>query len=71
MTAWSASKHSLSRSQFETNLSQLARGETGGWRERLMAELDGREEGSVQNGELVSGMPQSPTLVDAGHYRER
>ncbi len=41
------------------------------WRERLMAELDGREEGFVQNGELVNGMPQSPTLVDAGHYRER
>ena len=41
------------------------------WRERLMSELDGREEGFVQNGALVSGMPQSPTLVDAGHYRER
>ena len=41
------------------------------WRERLMAELDGREEGFVQNGELVNGMLQSPTLVDAGHYRER
>ena len=41
------------------------------WRERLIAELDGREEGFVQNGKLVSGMPQSPTLVDAGQYRER
>ena len=41
------------------------------WRERLMAELDGREEGFVQNGKLVSGMPQSPTLVNAGQYRER
>ena len=44
---------------------------TAYWRERLMAELDGREEGFIQNGALVSGMPQSPTLVDAGHYRER
>ena len=41
------------------------------WRERLIAELDCREEGFVQNGDLVSGLPQSPTLVDAGHYRER
>ena len=41
------------------------------WRERLMAELDGREEGFVQNGELAAGQPQGPTLVDAGRYRER
>ena len=36
-----------------------------------MAELDSREEGFVQNGELVAGQPQSPTLMDAGQYRER
>ena len=41
------------------------------WRSRLIEELTGREEGLVQNGDLVVGCPQSPTLVNEGHYQER
>ena len=41
------------------------------WRARLIAELDGREEGYVQNGNLEVGRPISPTLAEAGRYRER
>lgn len=41
------------------------------WRERLIAELDGREEGFVQDGALIVGRPQHPTLQDAGTYLER
>ncbi len=36
------------------------------WRTRLIAELDGREEGFVQGGDLVAGRPQRPTLAHAG-----
>jgi len=41
------------------------------WRERLIEELAGREEGFVQDGALVAGRPQRPTLTDAGVYRKR
>ena len=41
------------------------------WRARLMEELAGREEGFVQDGELVVGRPQSPTLVSVGRYQAR
>jgi len=41
------------------------------WRERLIAELAGREEGFVQGDALVAGRPQGPTLADAGQYRVR
>ncbi|MEZ4621629.1 MAG: arylsulfatase [Caldilineaceae bacterium] len=41
------------------------------WRERLLGELTGREEGFVQNGALVAGRPQSPTLSDTGRYKVR
>lgn len=41
------------------------------WRQRLIAELTGREEGFVRNGELVPGRPQSPTLTNAGQYHAR
>jgi len=41
------------------------------WRARLAEELAGREEGFVQNGALVVGRLQSPTLAGAGTYRER
>ncbi len=41
------------------------------WRARLAEELEGREEGFAQNGALVVGRPQSPTLAGAGIYRER
>ncbi|NKB65931.1 MAG: arylsulfatase [Candidatus Latescibacteria bacterium] len=41
------------------------------WRSRLQEELAGREEGFVQDGELVAGRPQSPTLSGAGRYMER
>ncbi|MCB2026849.1 MAG: hypothetical protein KDG56_18935, partial [Ottowia sp.] len=41
------------------------------WRARLVEELTGREEGFVQNGELVVGRPQSPTLADVGRYAAR
>ncbi|MEZ4679310.1 MAG: sulfatase-like hydrolase/transferase [Caldilineaceae bacterium] len=41
------------------------------WRERLLGELTGREEGFVQNGALVAGRPQSPTLSDPGRYKVR
>lgn len=40
-------------------------------RERLIAELDGREEGYVQGGDLAVGRRVSPTLVEAGRYLER
>jgi arylsulfatase len=41
------------------------------WRARLLDELAGREEGFVQDGALVAGRPQRPTLTDAGRYRAR
>ena len=41
------------------------------WRSRLIEELAGREEGFVQDGNLVVGRAQSPTLVNAGWYQER
>jgi arylsulfatase A-like enzyme len=41
------------------------------WRGRLIEELAGREEGFVQDGDLVVGRPQSPTLVNVGHYQQR
>lgn len=43
----------------------------GFWRQRLVQELAGREEGFVQNGQLVTGCAQSPTLAHAGRYGER
>jgi len=36
------------------------------WREKLIRELCGREEGFVQDGKLVAGRPQSPTLRHVG-----
>lgn len=36
------------------------------WRHRLIAELDGREEGFVAEGKLVAGRPQKPLLAHAG-----
>ena len=36
------------------------------WREKLVQELVGREEGFVQDGKLIVGRPQSPTLKHAG-----
>lgn len=41
------------------------------WREHLITELEGREEGFVQNGELVVGCKQSTTLKDAGWAMDR
>ena len=41
------------------------------WRQRLIQELSGREEGFVQDGQLMTGRPQSSTLTDAGYYRTR
>jgi arylsulfatase A-like enzyme len=41
------------------------------WRDRLIIELEGREEGFVQDGALVVGRPQSPTLINAGRWQER
>lgn len=41
------------------------------WRDRLIEELSGREEGFVQGGSLIAGRPQSPTLSDPGRYGER
>ena len=41
------------------------------WRSRLITELAGREEGFVQNGELVVGQTQIPTLANAGRYQAR
>ncbi len=41
------------------------------WRNRLVVELSGREEGFVREGVLVVGQSQSPTLVDAGRYAQR
>lgn len=41
------------------------------WQERLIQELEGREEGFVQEGKLVVGRPQSPTLSEPGHYQPR
>jgi arylsulfatase A-like enzyme len=39
---------------------------TAMWRARLVQELEGREEGYVQNGQLVTGRPASPILKEAG-----
>ncbi|MGB9596250.1 MAG: sulfatase/phosphatase domain-containing protein, partial [Candidatus Poribacteria bacterium] len=36
------------------------------WREKLILELANREEGFVQDGKLITGRPQSPTLRHAG-----
>jgi arylsulfatase A-like enzyme len=36
------------------------------WRARLAQELEGREEGYVQDGQLVTGRPVSPGLKSAG-----
>jgi len=36
------------------------------WRQRLARELEGREEGYVQDGKLIAGRPQKPTLSHAG-----
>jgi arylsulfatase A-like enzyme len=41
------------------------------WRAHLIAELEGREEGFVHNGELVVGCQQSATLKDAGWPMDR
>ncbi len=41
------------------------------WRSQLIEELQGREEGFVQNNDLVVGRPQSPTLSDPGRYQAR
>lgn len=41
------------------------------WRQRLITELSGREEGFVRDRALVAGRPQSPTLSDPGRYRAR
>jgi arylsulfatase A-like enzyme len=41
------------------------------WRERLIGELDGREEGFIQVGQLTAGRPQGPTLSGAGRYAPR
>ncbi|MEZ4867765.1 MAG: arylsulfatase [Caldilineaceae bacterium] len=41
------------------------------WRQRLMEELQGREEGFVQDGELVVGRPQQATLSNPGCYGAR
>lgn len=41
------------------------------WRERLIQELAGREEGFVQDGVLVPGRAQGPTLANAGTYDPR
>jgi len=44
-------------------LLSLCRGDNN-WQEKLILELDGREEGFVQ--ELLVGRPQSPTLKHVG-----
>ena len=41
------------------------------WRARLIQELEGREEGFVQNGNLVPGRPQNPVLSNPGTYAPR
>lgn len=53
------------------NLAETAPERLSRWRERLVAELDGREEGFAQDGRLMAGRPQGPTLADAGVYRAR
>lgn len=39
------------------------------FRNLLLRELEGREEGFVQGGKLIPGRPQSPTLPHAGWGR--
>lgn len=46
-------------------------GRVAAWRQRLIEELTGREEGFVHGGALVAGRPQSPTLSDPGRYKQR
>lgn len=41
------------------------------WREHLIHELTGREEGFVRDGKLVVGCEQNPTLIGAGVRMER
>lgn len=53
------------------DLSQTKPEHVAHWRAILKKELAGREEAFVQNGDLVVGRPQSPTLVDAGRYGAR
>ncbi|MNH27070.1 Arylsulfatase [compost metagenome] len=39
------------------------------WRERLVVELDDREEGYVQNGKLISGQKPKTSLSHIVSYR--
>ncbi len=41
------------------------------WRSQLVNELEGREEGFVSEGKLVSGRPQNSILLEAGRYVQR
>lgn len=48
------------------DVSNTRQARTSYWRARLVESLDGREEGFVQNGELVAGQQQQPVLKQGG-----
>jgi hypothetical protein len=47
----------------DLTVSGIAPGRLEKWRQRLLKTLNGREEGFVQNGRLVSGCPVHPILA--------